>query len=56
MNKEQEIEKLKMHNKLLKEKLKFLQKQNRELQHRLDAIALNAVAKEMTGCTQGVSG
>ena len=53
---EQEIEKLKMHNKLLKEKLKFLQRQNKELQHRLDAIALNATAKEMTGCTQGVSG
>lgn len=50
MTEEQEIEKLKMHNKLLKEKLKFLQKQNRELQHRLDAIALNAMAKEMTGC------
>ena len=56
MNKEQEIEKLKKHNKLLEEKLKFLRKQNRELQHRLETIALNAMAKEMTGCTQGVSG
>jgi len=56
MKKKQEIEKLKRHNKLLKEKLKFLQKQNRELQHKLDAIALNAIAKEMTGCTQGANG
>jgi len=53
---EQEIEKLKMHNKLLKEKLKFLQKQNRELQHRLDAIVINAMARELRGCTQGVNG
>ena len=56
MNKEQEIEKLKRHNKLLKEKLKFLKKQNRELQHKLDAIALNAIAKEMSGCTTGMNG
>ena len=56
MNKEQEIKKLKMHNKLLKEKLKFLKKQNRELQHKLDAIALNVMAKEMSGCTTGMNG
>ena len=56
MNKEQEIEKLKRHNKLLEEKLKFLQKQNRELQHRLDAMTLNAMAKEMSGCITGMSG
>ena len=42
--------------KKLKKRIKFLKKMNKELQHRLDAIAINAMAKEMTGCTQGVSG
>ena len=47
---EQEIKKLKRHNKLLKEKLKFLRKQNKELWKRIRSNALANIAKEMTGC------
>jgi len=56
MNKDKRIAKLETENASLKEKNRFLQKQNRELQHRLDAIALNAMAKEMSGCTTGMNG
>ena len=50
MTKEQEVEKLKRHNKLLKEKLKFLRKQNKELWKRVKNNIIADVAKEMTGC------
>lgn len=56
MNKDKRIAELEAENTSLKEKNRFLQKQNRELQHRLDAIALNAMAKEMSGCTTGMNG
>ena len=50
MTKEQEIKKLKMHNKLLKEKLKFLRKQNKELWNRVQNNIIANVAREMTEC------
>jgi len=50
MTKEQEIEKLKRHNKLLKEKLKFLRKQNKELWKRVQNTIIANVAREMSGC------
>ena len=50
MTKEQEIEKLKRHNKLLKEKLKFLRKQNKELWKRVQNNIIANVAREMSGC------
>ena len=50
MTKEHEIEKLKRHNKLLKEKLKFLRKQNKELWNRVQNNIVANVAREMSGC------
>ena len=50
MIKEQEIEKLKRHNKLLKEKLKFLRKQNKELWKRVQNNIIADVAREISGC------
>ena len=50
MKKEQEIEKLKRHNKLLKEKLKFLRKQNKELWKRVQNNIIADVAREISGC------
>ena len=50
MTKEQEIEKLKKHNKLLKEKLKFLRKQNRKLWSRVQNNIIADVAREISGC------
>ena len=50
MTEEQEIEKLKRHNKKKKKKLKFLRKQNKELWKRVQNNIIADVAREMSGC------
>ena len=42
--------------KKLKKRIKILKKMNKELWRRERGRILDAIAKEMTGCTQGVSG
>ena len=56
MNRDKRIEKLEAENASLKEKNRFLRKQNKELWKRVQNTIIANVAKEMTGCTRGASG
>ena len=42
--------------KKLKKRIKLLKKMNKELWRREQGHMLDAMAREMTGCTQGVNG
>ena len=56
MNKDKRIAELEQENASLKEKNRFLRKQNKELWKRVQNNIIADVAREMTGCTQGVNG
>ena len=56
MNKDKRIAELEQENASLKEKNRFLRKQNKELWSRVQNNIIANVAKEMTECTRGASG
>ena len=55
MNKDKRIAELEAENASLKEKNRFLRKQNKELWKRVQNTITANIAREVSGCTQGVS-
>ena len=54
MNKDKRIAKLEVENASLKEKNRFLRKQNKELWKRVQNTIIANIAKEMTGCQKSI--